>query len=213
MINDQSMNNMIDIQTLPEHSLSWWTRKCLRSKRMTRWFQRPEQRKIVAVSLHNSSGTRPTDEWVPETISPHTSPQTTVGDVQILEQCRPMDRGHPAVVHRAIRNATVRSCSDLIYTEHRVLYHDLINLNRDLIPEEISAKMRIDRTSRVATYYPSRVATHTLNCAISLLGHTSSNYAHWLTEILPKAILWGRNGQGPQVPMLVDAGLHPNIMR
>lgn len=213
MINDQSMNNMIDIQTLPEHSLSWWTRKCLRSKRMTRWFLPTEKRQISALSLQQSIDTRCSTEWVPETDAANNAPHTRVGDVRIIERCTPIYKGHPAIVHCVIQDACVKSCSDLVYAENRVLHHDLINLPSDLLPEESNAKMRLDISRNIATYPRTQTTIHDLDCGFSILSQISSNYAHWLTEILPKAVLWGLRGEGTQVPILVDAGLHPNIMR
>ena len=48
--------------------------------------------------------------------------------------------------------------------------------------------------------------------AISLIGQCSHNYAHWLTECLPKLPIVDSLNDYKNWPILIDAGLHPNIV-
>lgn len=180
---------------------------------MTRWFLRKEVLPLVALSCHESVAPQPVTTWLPETVMSLHPVQAAVGDVSVLLRCRPADRIHPAVEHRLIKRAAVRGLSDLVYVDNHVLHHDLIQPQSDLLPEE-----RIPGTVvnlREGTFSRPWINTraHRLPTALSLLSATSPNYAHWLTEILPKAVLWARMGGAADVPLLVDTGLHANIMR
>lgn len=50
-----------------------------------------------------------------------------------------------------------------------------------------------------------------IDAGISLLGQNTGNYAHWLTETLPKLAMLGAYPQYDDLPLLVDCGLHRNI--
>ncbi|GIX29063.1 MAG: hypothetical protein KatS3mg123_2944 [Burkholderiales bacterium] len=48
--------------------------------------------------------------------------------------------------------------------------------------------------------------------AIPLLGWPAANYVHWLTEYLPKLALVDEIPELADLPLVVDANLHPNIL-
>ncbi len=50
-----------------------------------------------------------------------------------------------------------------------------------------------------------------IEAGISLLGQNTTNYAHWLTETLPKLTVLDSFSQFDNLPLLVDRGLHRNI--
>lgn len=50
-----------------------------------------------------------------------------------------------------------------------------------------------------------------IEAGISLLGQNTTNYAHWLTETLPKLAVLNAYTQYKDLPLLVDSGLHRNI--
>lgn len=204
---------MSDIKELPELPPSRWIRKCLRSKRMTRWFLRSEVFPLDAVSHHPVVGAGCVTTWLPETVMACHPVRAAVGDVRILEACRPDDRMHPAVVRRRINAATVKGFTDLMGVGGHVLHHDLIRPQTDRLPEEYVKGVEVNSIKGTISCQKITVRSHRLPSAVSLLGATACNYAHWLTEVLPKATLWTRMGDGPCVPLLVDAGLHANIMR
>lgn len=47
--------------------------------------------------------------------------------------------------------------------------------------------------------------------AFSMVGQCSSNYAHWLTETLPKLLMLDACEKYTDFPLIVDDDLHPNI--
>lgn len=204
---------MKEIQELPARSPTLWVRKCLRSKRLTRWFVRKEVLPLVALSRSDRGAVEPATAWLPETIMALHPVHVAAGDASILLRCRPGDRIHPAVVHRLILQASVRGLSDLVYVGDQVLHHDLIEPLSDLLPEELGTGVAVNALEGTLSRPSIKIPAHRLPSALSLLSATSPNYAHWLTEVLPKAVLWARMGGGADVPLLVDAGLHANIMR
>ncbi len=107
----------------------------------------------------------------------------------------------------------MKSLSDLLYADKHVLLHDMIRPQSDLLPEEYLPGTHVDVKTRTLTCPIIKTRPHHLPVALSLLSATAPNYAHWLTESLPKAALWAKMGEGARVPILVDAGLHTNIMR
>lgn len=50
-----------------------------------------------------------------------------------------------------------------------------------------------------------------IRSAINLLGQNAGNYAHWLTEILPKLAIANLNESLDDQPLLVDGWIHPNF--
>jgi capsular polysaccharide biosynthesis protein len=51
-----------------------------------------------------------------------------------------------------------------------------------------------------------------IESGVNLLGSASGNYAHWLLEILPKALLIESYLDSDNIPFLVDEWVHPNML-
>ena len=205
--------DMCKIESLTELPLSWWVRKCLRSKRLTRWFLRSESFSIRSLSSHAAGMGVDVEEWVPPTNLLNKPVRVLVGDAGILQRVCPPDTMHPAVEHRVLRDVGLRSLSDLIYAGSTVLVHHMVQIATDKLPEECRPGVKVDVSKGTLSFPCLKNRAHQLSEAVSLLDATAPNYAHWLTEILPKAVAWARYGGDPTVPLLVDAGLHPNIIR
>ena len=99
---------------------------------------------------------------------------------------------------------------DFIFLKPYVIHHDLYSPSEHNCPAEnvgvISKSVNSDaiRLSIIKK-------TIFIDRAISLVGQCSSNYAHWLTEILPKLAVLNSINKYENWPILVDSGLHPNI--
>jgi len=59
---------------------------------------------------------------------------------------------------------------------------------------------------------PPRAPARSLDEAIWLCGRASGNYYHWLTEYLPRLATLAHCGTRAGWPVLIDAGLHPNLL-
>lgn len=51
-----------------------------------------------------------------------------------------------------------------------------------------------------------------ISTGVMLIGQSSRNYAHWLTEVLPKLAVLEASMEEQSAPLLVDSGLHENLL-
>ena len=119
----------------------------------------------------------------------------------------------PSVLAIEIHDAEVMGKCDFIFNESRCLHHGLYRWERDLPAEEIHGMLGINaKRKRVARYAKAKETAMVLDQAISLIGSASANYVHWLTETAPKLALIDEIDGLKAYPLIIDAGLHPNII-
>lgn len=112
-----------------------------------------------------------------------------------------------------IDNADVYGKTSTVFFDKNALFHDHINVNDDLIAEEFLGFLKFD-TSRKKfhlkkIYYDE---PFTIEIAASFTDASSSNYAHWLTEVLPKIAVFCNQDQFQHVPLIVDKLPHSNFI-
>lgn len=110
-----------------------------------------------------------------------------------------------------ISDAQVLSKSDFIFTRDVCLHHDLYRFGRDFLFEEMHSVVSINAKSDMLVRFKGD-HVHSIPQGISLVGSTTSNYIHWLTEALPKLALIDQIDAYAELPYLIDSGLHPNIL-
>lgn len=119
----------------------------------------------------------------------------------------------PPVRVMRVSDAEVMGKCDFIFSERRCLHHGLYRFDRDLSMEEMHGLMSINsRRNMAARYRKEGHAIEEIPEAISLIGSASANYVHWLTETAPKLALIDRMDCYADLPLIIDDGLHPNIM-
>lgn len=119
----------------------------------------------------------------------------------------------PSVQAIEILDAEVMGKCDFVFTQSRCLHHGLYRWERDLPAEEMHGMLGIDvKRKRVARYTKVKETAIVLDQAISLIGSASANYVHWLTETAPKLALIDEVDGLKAYPLVIDAGLHPNIL-
>jgi capsular polysaccharide biosynthesis protein len=118
----------------------------------------------------------------------------------------------PAVMLFKLKNAKVFGRSNLIIYNKHLLHHDLVDLKTDYTSEELHKKIRIFPQQKTALIQMPKNKTYKIQSAATFLDAGSTNYAHWLTEILPKILLFEKNKETKMVPILIDAGLPANII-
>lgn len=122
--------------------------------------------------------------------------------VQILE---------PALEVVVLRDVVAVGGTNLFFSEGLALYPDLQQLERDVIPAEYLGLAHVDAPRSTIAFQLKR-RRRRIEQAISLLGNCSGNYAHWLTEILPKLILIDAIDEYDGTPLLVDHWIHPTLL-
>lgn len=93
----------------------------------------------------------------------------------------------------------------------QLIHHDLFNPTTHRASEEDHKRLHIHPDERMAQIMGGPLSTRTLPAAAVFTDAVASNYAHWLTEVLPRIVLYTRHACSNGVPLIVDEGLHPNL--
>jgi Glycosyltransferase 61 len=107
--------------------------------------------------------------------------------------------------------AQVSGRSNLIVTRDGMLHHGLYRFSHDFTSEELHGKIKIFPHKSAVKILARRNIKHQLVTGAMFADSCGFNYAHWLTEVLPRINLFCRANNDPRVQLIVDAGLHPNI--
>lgn len=89
---------------------------------------------------------------------------------------------------------------------------DLLEIESDLLHEENHKKSIVDLSSKKVSYINRGVEEGALEEAVSFLSCVSSNYSHWLTEVLPKIAIFCLDNGNKNIPILLNAGLPHSIL-
>jgi len=118
----------------------------------------------------------------------------------------------PEVYVATIAEATVIGGSNLSIVNNEIISHDLLTISTDLTPEE--RHLRINRHGNICRL-TNKITTKKygkLSEAASFVDGLSHNYAHWMTEVLPRIVSFCSRSQYRHAPIVVDDKLHKNIM-
>jgi hypothetical protein len=109
-----------------------------------------------------------------------------------------------------IPDATIVGGTNLILRGTWAIHPDLFVLSRDVMPPEMFSVASVDLgRGELNLRLPRRVKK--MGRAISLLGQCTGNYAHWLTETLPKLLIVDALKEYEGLPLVVDEWIHPNF--
>ena len=117
----------------------------------------------------------------------------------------------PAVTMFTVRNAVFTGHSEVILANHRAI-----------VPRVYMEEDKISREEVMSVY---KIHGHLL-CdlrkhkkrlkyreALSLVNATSSNWAHFLTEVLPKAYLFNDHFKGKKINVIIDRNIPPSVQQ
>lgn len=119
----------------------------------------------------------------------------------------------PAITATVFRDATVHGSTNFIFVDGTVVHHDLYDFKNDYSSEEMHSRAIITLDKKRIYWFVRDVALPPLARAATLLDGCALNYAHWLTEVLPRAAILASEPAYDGVPVLVNAGLHANLMQ
>lgn len=152
----------------------------------------------------------------------HPAERVTAGAVAALPdgdadfyQPGPAVYDFPAVTRTPMRDVVARSLSNLLTTPDAIVRHELMDIAKERPPEEARGEFATARGGQLAAWSPERPPrkVHELAEAGVFTDGTASNYAHWLTEVLPRIVAFlDEDGRAP-APLLIDQLLHANIRR
>jgi capsular polysaccharide biosynthesis protein len=100
---------------------------------------------------------------------------------------------------------------DFLFLDDRAIHHDLFVPGEHRCPAENAGVVSSSKAGSSINLRLTKAVLDIDNGA-SLIGQCSGNYAHWLTETLPKLATLDVLPHFADLPLLVDIGLHQNIM-
>ncbi len=118
----------------------------------------------------------------------------------------------PAIYIADVHNVLVTGGTNLVMMNNSVIAHDLYDFTHDYTSEELHGKTFI---------WPHRHCIAWLMCTKSMdklprgacfTDACATNYAHWMSEVLPRINLFCSREKSVDVPIIVDDGLHANLM-
>ena len=118
----------------------------------------------------------------------------------------------PAVYATELSDGIIYGGSNLIFTQNEVICHDLYDFERDYTCEEFFGRHLIDAKSMRMRLLKQDLKPEKIEEAAAFVDACSNNYAHWLTEVLPRIAAFCSLEQFEKIPLIVDARLHQNIM-
>lgn len=111
-----------------------------------------------------------------------------------------------------INNAITYGGTNFILADGEVVCHDLYDFERDYTSEELHGRALIDPKSGRIRWLLHDNAPEPIPVAATFVDACASNYAHWVTEVLPRIVLFCAEDKFRRVPIVVNHGLHKNIM-
>ena len=118
----------------------------------------------------------------------------------------------PEIFVAVMNNATVFGRTNFIVTDGEIVCHDLYDFERDYTSEELHGRAVIDPVSKRIRWLHHDEAPIRVPKAAAFVDACSTNYAHWLTEVLPRISVFCSEERFKEIPIVVDDRLHKNIL-
>lgn len=118
----------------------------------------------------------------------------------------------PEVYVVKVNNALIYGGTNLVFTKEHVIFHDLYDFERDYTSEELHGRHLIDVKKKRIRLLIHDKEPLSLKIAAVFVDSCAANYAHWLTEVLPRIAVFCSNKQFDNIPIVINEGLHENIM-
>jgi hypothetical protein len=118
----------------------------------------------------------------------------------------------PEVIITSVSSALVSGGSNLIIMHRHAICHDLYHCKSDFTSEEMHGRISINpRTRALFRIATDRIPFKLLHAA-SFIDACAVNYAHWMTEVLPRIAVFCSKAEYNHVPILINAELHENLL-
>ncbi|WP_275099274.1 glycosyltransferase family 61 protein [Sedimenticola hydrogenitrophicus] len=111
-----------------------------------------------------------------------------------------------------ISDAKVYGGTNLVFARDAVICHDLYDFERDYTSEELYGRHLIDAIKRRMRLLCHDSAPERIPAAATFVDACAPNYAHWLTEVLPRVAAFCSEERFANIPIIVNDGLHHNII-
>ena len=109
-----------------------------------------------------------------------------------------------------IKDAKVLGSTSLIFKDNEAICHDLYDFKLDYTSEELHHIFNYS-TSGISIDLKNYNYSH-IDEAATFINTLALNYAHWMTEILPRIVAFCKNSKYKNIPLIINHGLHKNII-
>ena len=115
----------------------------------------------------------------------------------------------PEICIAEICDAVVAGATNLFIADTSVICHTLYDFPRDYTSEELHWRTHIWPSTHRITWLMNTTPAHTFDRAVCFTDACAFNYAHWLTEVLPRIGLFSAAPAiTPEAPLIVNDSLH-----
>lgn len=118
----------------------------------------------------------------------------------------------PEIFVATIKNGTAMGGTNLVLVDGQVVCHDLLDCEQDSTAEELHGRALISPKFRRVRLVFCDKKPNSISVAAPFVDACAPNYAHWMTEVLPRVALFCAEDRFKHVPIVVNDGLHHNIM-
>lgn len=116
----------------------------------------------------------------------------------------------PGLYLARLQNQVILGRSNFLVGPDAVVHHDLFRLAYDYTSEELHGRMVVKPKTGQAFLLANETKGELAEAA-AFTDAVASNYAHFLTEILPRLHFFVCHAPA-HVPLIIDAGLHDNLL-
>lgn len=119
---------------------------------------------------------------------------------------------YPDIYVASVKKGMIYGGSNLIVAGDVVISHDLYDFKHDFTSEELHGRTLIDPKGSRIRWLLNDEHPDKIPAAATFLDACAFNYAHWMTEVLPRIVVFCGDDRFKNIPIVVNDGLHRNIM-
>ena len=118
----------------------------------------------------------------------------------------------PGIYIAKVSNALVTGATNLVVTDDAILCHDLYDFSHDYTSEELNGRTYIWPNRHRIAWLMRTVPIFNIDAGACFTDACAYNYAHWITEVLPRICQFCQSHEYLEVPIIINGGLHRNLM-
>lgn len=119
----------------------------------------------------------------------------------------------PEIFVTTITGCIVVGTSSFIHTKQAIIGHNTFRISHDYTGEELHGRLYINAKKQLITRLSSIKTDVTIDQGVLFTDAVSANYAHFMTELLPKIFAYIQTNPDKTTPLIIDCKLHINLMQ
>jgi capsular polysaccharide biosynthesis protein len=139
---------------------------------------------------------------------PSIYPNEKSSNIKVSASCE-----FPEVFVATIADAMVIGSSKFVHTDQAIIGHNIFRISHDYTSEEFHGHLNINVKKQLMTRLSSVKADIEIAKGALFTDALSSNYAHFMTEALPRIFAYTQTNPDKTIPLIIDCELHANLMQ